>query len=49
MSHTSMTSLLDLDLQPGRPPLVRAEADGAAANWAAGHRNALRAVVAEYG
>ena len=44
-----MASLIDVDLQPGRPPVVRAEADGAAANWPAGHRNALRAVVAEYG
>ena len=49
MSHTSLASLTDVDLRPGRPPVVRAEAGGAAANWAAGHRNALRAVVAEFG
>jgi alpha-ketoglutarate-dependent taurine dioxygenase len=46
-----MTSLLlpDLDLQPGRPPLLRAEADGDAPRWAAEHRDALRAAVAEHG
>lgn len=49
MSHTSMASLADVDLWPGRPPVVRAEASAAAANWAAGHRDALRAVVAEFG
>lgn len=49
MSHTSMASLADVDLRPGRPPVVRAEASAAAANWAAGHRDALRAVVAEFG
>jgi alpha-ketoglutarate-dependent taurine dioxygenase len=53
MTHSSLASLLDLELTPGEPPLVRADAgapDGAgAANWTAGHRNALRAVVAEHG
>jgi alpha-ketoglutarate-dependent taurine dioxygenase len=49
MSSTSTASLLDVELQPGRPPLLRAEATGGAASWAAGHRDALRAVVAEHG
>jgi alpha-ketoglutarate-dependent taurine dioxygenase len=49
MSHTSPASLIDVDLQPGGPPVVWADAHGAAANWAAGHRTALRAVVAEFG
>ena len=50
MSHSSLTSLMDVELQPGRPPVVRAETGRlTAANWAAGHRNALRAVVAEHG
>jgi alpha-ketoglutarate-dependent taurine dioxygenase len=53
MTHSSLASLLDLDLRPGEPPLVRAAPgalDGAsAANWAAGHRHALRAAVAEHG
>src|SRR5207247_2147159 len=49
MSHSSMASLMDVELHPGKPPVVRAETRGDAANWAAGHRNALRAVVAEHG
>jgi alpha-ketoglutarate-dependent taurine dioxygenase len=53
MTHSSLASLLDLELTPGEPPLVRADAgaqDGtSAASWAAGHRNALRAAVAEHG
>ena len=49
MSHSSLTSLTGVDLQPGQPPVVRAKAGGDAVNWAAGHRNALRAVVAEHG
>ena len=49
MSHSSLASVLDVDLQPGKPPVVWAEAGGAAASWADGHRNALRAVVAEHG
>jgi alpha-ketoglutarate-dependent taurine dioxygenase len=51
MTHSSLASLLDLELAPGEPPLVRADAgtpDGAA-DWAAAHRNALRAAVAEHG
>ena len=43
------TSLLDVDLQPGKPPMLRAEAPGDAPSWAAEHRDALRAVVAEHG
>jgi alpha-ketoglutarate-dependent taurine dioxygenase len=49
MSHSSLASLLDVDLQPGKPPVVRAEAGGDAVDWVEGHRNALRAVVAERG
>src|SRR5438552_3492910 len=49
MSHSSLASLTDVELQPGKPPVVRAETGTDAANWAAGHRNALRAVVAEHG
>lgn len=40
---------LTVDLQPGKPPVLRAEAAGDAARWAAEHRNALRALVAEHG
>ena len=49
MSHSSVASVLDVDLQPGKPPVVRAEAGGDAANWAARYRDVLRAVVAEQG
>jgi alpha-ketoglutarate-dependent taurine dioxygenase len=46
---TYSTSLPNLDLQPGKPPMLRVEATGDAARWAAEHRNALRAFVAEHG
>ena len=41
-------SLLDVELQPGKPPM-RIEATGDAPSWAAQHRDALRAVVTEHG
>jgi alpha-ketoglutarate-dependent taurine dioxygenase len=50
MSHSSGVRLLDTDLQPGRPPVLRAEPGGGSSEaWAAAHREALRAVVAEHG
>src|ERR687894_3242497 len=49
MSSPSPASLLDVDLRPGKPPMLRAEATGDAPGWAAEHRDALRAVVAEHG
>jgi alpha-ketoglutarate-dependent taurine dioxygenase len=49
MSSLPLTSLLDMELQPGRPPIVRAEATGDAPGWAAERRDTLRAVVAEHG
>jgi alpha-ketoglutarate-dependent taurine dioxygenase len=49
MTTSSPTSLLHADLQPGKPPMLRAEAPGGAARWAAEHRGALRALVAEHG
>lgn len=45
----SPASLLDVDLQPDRPPIVRAEAPGDAAGWAAEHRDTLDAVLTEHG
>jgi alpha-ketoglutarate-dependent taurine dioxygenase len=45
----SSTALLDVELQSGKPPILRAEASGDAPGWAAEHRDALRAVVAEHG
>lgn len=49
MTHSSPTSLLNVDLRPGKPPLLRAEVAGDAARWMAEYRNALRAFVAEHG
>ncbi|MFJ4617138.1 TauD/TfdA family dioxygenase [Streptomyces sp. NPDC088812] len=50
MSPTSPASPLDdVELRPGRPPVLRAATPGDAPGWAAGHREALRAVVAEHG
>jgi alpha-ketoglutarate-dependent taurine dioxygenase len=49
MSSSSPASLLDVDLQPGRPAVLRAQASGDVPGWAAGHRDALRAIVAEHG
>ncbi|MFG2852737.1 TauD/TfdA family dioxygenase [Streptomyces mirabilis] len=49
MSSTSTASMVDVELQPGRPPLLRAKVTGGAAGWAAAHRDALRAAVAEHG
>src|SRR2546423_1458090 len=49
MSYSSRAFLLDVDLQPGKPPMLRAQATGDPASWAAEHREALRAVVIEHG
>jgi alpha-ketoglutarate-dependent taurine dioxygenase len=50
MSSSPMpASVLDVDLRPGEPPLLRAEATGDAPSWAAEHRDALRSVVDEHG
>jgi alpha-ketoglutarate-dependent taurine dioxygenase len=49
MSSTFPASLLDVELSPGKPPILRAEAAGDAPSWAAEHRDALRAVVADHG
>jgi len=49
MSSSSPTSLLNVELQSGKPPMLRAEATGDSPRWAAEHRDALRAAVAEHG
>ena len=49
MSSPYLTSPLDLELHPERPPVLRAASTGDAPSWAAEHRDALRAVVAEHG
>ena len=45
----SSSSLLDVDLRPGSPAVLRAGAPGDPAAWAAEHREALRAAVVEHG
>jgi alpha-ketoglutarate-dependent taurine dioxygenase len=49
MSSSSPVSLLDVELQAGKPPILRVEVIGDAPGWAVEHRDALRAVVAEHG
>ena len=49
MSSSSLAFLLDVDLQPGKPPMLRAETTSDPPSWAAEHREALRAVVIEHG
>ena len=49
MSFSSPTSLVDVAVQPGKPPMLRVDATGDAPGWAAAHRDALRAAVAEHG
>ncbi|MCZ7457987.1 TauD/TfdA family dioxygenase [Streptomyces sp. WMMC940] len=49
MSSSSHASLLDVESQPGRPPVLHVESPGDAASWAAGQRDALRSLVAERG
>src|SRR3954447_4199326 len=50
MEMSSSTAfLLDVDLQPGRIPMLQADSIGDGPRWAARHRDALAAVVAENG
>jgi hypothetical protein len=49
MTSSASTSLLNVDLKPGRLPILLAVAAGEPARWAAEHRDALRAFVAEHG
>src|SRR5688500_8877327 len=49
MTSLFPASQLEVELQPGTAPIVLAEASGDAMSWAAEHRDALRAVVAEHG
>ena len=49
MTNSLSTSLPNVDLQPGKLPILRVRVAGDAARWAAEHRNALRAMVTEHG
>src|SRR3989441_4623833 len=46
---SSPASLLDVDLQPGKPPVFRTEATGDVCSSDLEHRDTLRAAVAEHG
>src|SRR5436190_9999588 len=49
MSSSSPTSTLNVDVRPGRPPMLRVDAIDDGPRWAAEHRDALRAAVVEHG
>src|SRR5262245_13410179 len=49
MTSSLSTSPSNVDLQPGKPPVLQPMATGDAARWAAEHRDALRGLVAEHG
>ncbi len=50
MSSSSPTSLLNnVDVRPGKPPMLWVDATDGALRWAAEHRDALRAAVVEHG
>jgi alpha-ketoglutarate-dependent taurine dioxygenase len=49
MTSPSPAFPVEVELAAGKPPVLRAEASGDAPSWAAEHRDALRAVVAEHG
>ncbi|MCW7942509.1 SyrP [Streptomyces hygroscopicus] len=49
MSSFSLAPPPEVELQPGKPPILHVEPPGDASSWAAEHRDALRAQVAEHG
>jgi len=49
MSSSSATQLIDVDRQPGKPPIMQAGTPADATTWASEHRDGLRALVAEHG
>src|SRR5215472_2928479 len=49
MTNSSATSLFNVDLQPGKPPVLQAEASDDAARWVTEHRDTVRAFVTEHG
>ena len=49
MTVSAAVSTLHADLEPGKPPLLLVESGVDAARWAAEHREAIRAFVAEHG
>src|SRR5438876_6219390 len=49
MSSSSPTSTLNVDVRPGKPPMVRVDAIDDAPRWVVERRDALRAAVVEHG
>lgn len=49
MTSLFPASQLEMELQPGKAPIVLADAPGDGPSWAAQHKDALRAAVAEHG
>jgi len=49
MARPAATSTLELDIRPGKPPILWAARSGEAVDWVAQHREALRAAVTEHG
>src|SRR5262245_13353795 len=49
MLSPSPASLLNVRIQPGKPPMLQVEAAGDAPRWATEHREGLRAAVARHG
>jgi alpha-ketoglutarate-dependent taurine dioxygenase len=49
MLSSSPTSSLNVEVRPGRPPMLRLDATDDAPRWAAEHRDELRAAVVEHG
>ncbi|WP_055494687.1 TauD/TfdA family dioxygenase [Streptomyces sp. TP-A0356] len=49
MSSSSLAPPPEVELRPGKPPILHVETPGDAVGWAAEHRDALRAQVAEHG
>src|SRR5436190_12899979 len=49
MPSSSSTSPLNVDVRPGKPPMLRVDATDDAPRWVAEHRDALRAAVVDHG
>src|SRR5881296_193322 len=49
MSSSSPTSTLNVEMRPGKPPMLRVDAIDNGPRWAAEHRDALRAAVVQHG
>src|SRR5215211_9292820 len=49
LSSAAPTSLLNVDVRPGKPPMLRVDTTDDGQRWAAEHRDALRAAAVEHG